>query len=145
MLAFLDPGFHLGQVPYSWIDPNVSGVAVNKTWRKDAEAFKAVLTQNVTTQYHPIGCDTIRSTVDHELGHQLDGLLGLSADADVISAYNQAVRTDIKSEVSTCAGESIGEFIAECWAESLNNPTPRAFAKKISSIVRERYGAKHPK
>lgn len=129
---------------HSWMQKDVSGIAVNKAFGSDVSKFKSGLKSDVSTLYHPVGCDSIRFVVDHEMAHQLDGLLDLSIDNDVIVAYNQAKTIGIKTEVSGYANQDIGEFIAECWAESCNNPSPRTFAQKIAAIVRDRYHAKYP-
>jgi hypothetical protein len=120
----------------------VKGVTVNKTWGKDPERFKRQLTSDVEKQFHPIGCDTIRSVVDHEIGHQLDDLLSLHTDKEVISLFSAARERGMKTEVSQYANKNIKEFIAEAWAESLNNSTPRTYARAIAGIIRDRYRSK---
>lgn len=134
---------------HSTPDEHVGGIAVNKKWGADPEAFHDALKRNVATKYHPVGCDTVRSVVDHELGHQLDNLLGLHLDPEIKQAYKEALGEgikdefrQIKNEVSSYAGKNIFEFTAECWSESLNNPSPRRFAARVAAIVRERYFAK---
>jgi len=129
---------------FSWSQKNVSGVAVNKRWAANPEEFKGALRRNVEAKYHPVGCDTIRSVVDHELGHQLDQLLGLRVDQEIVEAYREATSLAMKEQVSTYAGTNVAEFIAECWAEGLNNQSPREYARRISGIIRSRYADKHP-
>jgi len=123
----------------SWTHPHVSGISVNKKWGSADVEFKRHLSRDTESQWHPVGCDTVRSVVDHELGHQLDSLLQLSVDGEVKAIYKEAIDKGIASEVSTYAGKNIGEFIAECWAESWNSPSPREFARRIADIVRGRY------
>lgn len=127
---------------HSWMQPNVSGVAVNRKYGADPVLFEKLLKRDVELQWHPVGADTIRSVVDHELGHQLDALLGLEFDSEVIKAYKAAQLKGIKDEVSSYADKNIKEYIAECWAEVCNNPAPRANARAIAEIVRARYQAK---
>lgn len=129
---------------HSMSDPNFSGVAVNKKFGADPEGWKASLARNVNSGYHPPGCDTIRSVVDHELGHQLDQLLDLGKDAEVLKVYSEARVLGIKGQLSGCAATNIQEFIAEAWTESLNNPAPRPIAQRIAAIVKARYAAKFP-
>lgn len=129
---------------HSWSQPDVSGIAVNKKWGGAVAEFKASLKRNVETNWHPPGCDTVRSVVDHELGHQLDDLLRLSVDAEVLAVYNEAKGKGIAREVSGYAAKNIAEFIAEAWAESLNAASPRTVAVRIADIVRARYRANHP-
>ncbi|MDO6804340.1 hypothetical protein Q4595_17970, partial [Wenyingzhuangia sp. 1_MG-2023] len=85
------------------------------------------------------GCDSIRSVVDHELAHQLDDLLKLDKDPEVQTLFKQARQAGMANEVSRYANKNISEFIAECWAESLNNPEPRNYARRIAAIIRSRY------
>lgn len=121
---------------------DVSGVAVNSKWGGDVPAFKRALRTQVDIKYHPVGCDSIKSVIDHEFGHQVDDLLGLHLDADVVSAYKEAMQAGITEEVSQYAAKNVKEFIAECWTESRNNPAPRRFSARIASIVRQRYADK---
>ncbi|MDP3652458.1 MAG: phage minor head protein [Rhodoferax sp.] len=133
-----------GSYAHSWAQADVSGIAVNRKYGADVELFQRSLKSDATAQWHPIGADTIRSVVDHELAHQLDNLLGLHLDTEVIEAYKTARLKGIKNEVSGYADKNIKEFIAECWAEACNNPQPREFASTIAGILRKRYADKFP-
>lgn len=129
---------------HSWSQPDVSGIAVNKKWGGAVDEFKASLKRNVELNWHPPGCDTVRSVVDHELGHQLDDMLQLSVDAEVLAVFNEIKGKGIAQEVSGYAAKNIAEFIAEAWAESLNSASPRTVAVRIAGIVRARHRAKYP-
>lgn len=129
---------------FSWSQKNVSGVSVNKRWAASPEEFKDALRRNVEVKFHPVGCDTIRSVVDHELGHQLDQLLALRVDQEIVTAYREAMAAGMTEQVSTYAETNIAEFIAECWAEALNNPAPREYARRTSNIIRSRYANQYP-
>lgn len=126
----------------SWSQQEAKGIAVNAKYGGDVAEFERVLAKSATTKWHPIGCDTIRSVADHEMGHQLDDLLRLDVDNEVKNLYNEAKKLGMKDEVSGYAATNIKEFIAECWSESCNNQSPRKFAKEIATIVRARYGAR---
>ncbi|MDP2607956.1 MULTISPECIES: phage minor head protein [unclassified Oceanobacter] len=128
-----------GTYAHSWEQADVGGIAINKTWGKDPARFNQALADDVASQYHPIGCDSIRSVVDHELAHQLDDLLKLDKDPEVQTLFKQARQAGMANEVSRYANKNISEFIAECWAESLNNPEPRNYARRIAAIIRSRY------
>ena len=106
--------------------------------------FEQSVASDAANGHFPPTNSTIKSVADHEIGHMLDYHLDLHLDIDVIQAYNDAIAKGMKQEVSGYAATSIQEFIAECWAESCNNPAPRAFAQKIANIVRARYKAKYP-
>jgi hypothetical protein len=129
---------------HSWAQADVSGVAVNQKWGADVAKFNASLADSAALRWHPVGCDTIRSVVDHELGHQLDDLLKLRIDPELNIVYNRTLKAGIREEVSGYAGKNIEEFIAECWAESCNNPSPRGAARTVAAIIRQRYRARYP-
>lgn len=129
----------------SWSQREAAGIAVNAKWGVDPAAFKKRLGELESSGWFPPGANTIRSSLDHEIGHQLDHLLDLSLDREVILAHKQARARGMKTEVSGYAehnNQPIGEFIAECWSESCNNPAPRDAARTVAAIVRARYRAK---
>jgi hypothetical protein len=126
---------------HSWDENTYGGIAVNKTKGADADAMRNSLQYVVDIQFHPVGTNTIKSVADHEFGHQLDYLLSLSKDPEILAAYDDAKQAGIKTEVSTYAGENVKEFVAECWAEWLNNPTPRKMATRVAKIIQEKYAA----
>lgn len=130
---------HGNTYAHSTTQPDVGGVAINSKWGKDPVALEAALARDVSTGWHPPGSDRIRSVVDHELGHQLDALLGLSRDPEIIALYRS---TDVGKEVSRYGQTNIAEFIAEAWAESKNNPNPRPVAVRVAEIIRQRHRAR---
>lgn len=129
---------------HSWSQPDVTGIAVNDKWGKNLPGFEQTLKECVLSAWHPIGCDTVKSVVDHELGHQLDDLLLLSKKHIIITLYAQAQQAGLKDVLSAYAAKNIKEFIAEAWAESLNNPSPRYYAQQIARIIRDEYTKNHP-
>lgn len=133
-----------GTFAHSWRQEDVRGIAVNKAWGSDPEKFRTAMAQDVANRFHPVGCDTFRSMADHEMGHQLDDLLGLRVDPNIMALYQEAKTLGMEREVSRYADTNIAEFVAECWAEARNNPAPRRFARWVESIVRSRYAAQYP-
>lgn len=129
---------------HSWMQDGVRGVAVNKKWGSSPAQLKYSLEKSLASQFHPPGCDSIKSIIDHELGHQLDGLLGLDKDPEVVALFDEALKKGIKQEVSAYAGYNIKEFIAEAWSEFQNNSAPRLYARRIAGIVRTRYRSRFP-
>ena len=89
----------------------------------------------VTSGFHPPGCDTFKSIADHVYGHQLDNLVGARHNPEIKLMFARTGGAD----VSRYAKENIDEFIAEAWAESLNNPNPRPTAKRVAEIIRSKY------
>jgi hypothetical protein len=130
---------------HSWAQADVSGVAVNQKWGADVAKFSASLADSAALRWHPVGCDTIRSVVDHELGHQLDDLLKLRIDPELNIVYNRTLKAGIREEVSGYAGKNIEEFIAECWPSPATTPlhggqrapSPLSSDSDIERVIRE--------
>lgn len=113
-----------------------SGISVNNKFGKNVRLFKECLRKDEKSGFHPIGCDTIRSVIDHEMGHEIDKLLGLSKNQKVINLYKNNYDV-IATELSRYGQRNIKEFIAESWAELKNNPKPRRLAKELGKIIEE--------
>lgn len=118
-----------------------AGVTVNRDWGKDSALFKASLKRDVKSGYHPQGCDTIRSVLDHEIGHQIDTMLDVRNNPEFNELYLSMSRDDIGRELSGYALKSDGEFIAEAWAEYCNSDSPRPAAQKVGELIERRYEA----
>lgn len=126
---------------YSIGDPYTSGISVNSKWAKDVDVFERSLKTNVESGFHPIGCDSVRSVVDHEMAHQLDDLLEIRKSEEFLSLIRGYLSDDgdIAEGLSRYALHSPAETIAEAWAEYLNNPEPRELAKKIGDMIVLKY------
>ncbi|HOV25591.1 MAG TPA: hypothetical protein PK566_04420 [Pseudobacteroides sp.] len=112
------------------------GITINNDFGSDFDKFKEVKEKDVKAQWKPIGCDSIKATVDHELGHQLDDMLKVSSDPEIVELYNKLKDEDtIKDQLSGYSATSIKEFVAEGWSEYRNNPEPRDVAKKIGEKI----------
>ena len=143
--------------PTSNIAKNFRGVTVNRDFAKDLQYFLAVTEQSVKSKSTPVGCTTIRSHLDHEVGHQLDNLLGLREmpevrklfDSRVVSVNGVEDFSQITDDLSKYAWKNgnsnrYADFIAEAWSEYCNNPNPREIAQKIGKIVEREYKKKFP-
>lgn len=126
---------------WSWNQKIVQGISINEKWATQPDKLQQSLLSSLFSGFHPINCETIKSIVDHELGHQLDALLDLSSDKGIIDI--RKATQDIKQELSEYAKTNIAEFIAEAWAEYRNNPNPRPVAKQVGDLIRERYAARY--
>ncbi len=111
------------------------GVFVNDVFGGDLAYFKQSLADDVKSKHHPVGCDTVKSVFDHEIAHQIDRATGLKTNTEMRNLYNSLTAAEIKEGLSGYANDSIGEFIAEGYAEYLNNPAPREIATKIFAII----------
>ena len=113
------------------------GIFVNNVWA-DYDKMTNALKNDVKKGFHPVGCDTVKSVFDHEMGHQLDYALDLSNDKELTKYYKTLTKTDIQNGLSQYANKNKKEFIAEAYAEYLNNPEPRPIAKTVGDIIAER-------
>ena len=128
------------QLAHSWNHEKFGGIALNENYTDNAEQLKQLLLRAESTGFFPVGCASVTYVVQHEIGHQLDNLLDIRTAVVAQQTYNQLNKQNIiESEVSSYAATTIGEFIAECWAEFRSSSTPRITAKKIGNSIIERY------
>lgn len=124
-----------------------SGISVNRDAGKDSATFIERLKSNVRSKFHPEGCDTIRSVLDHEIGHQLDDLLGIGNLQNIQNLFTKHNLRELTDGLSEYAWNNknpnkFSEMIAEGWAEYCNNPNPREIAKKIGETIEAEYKKK---
>ena len=120
------------------------GISLNEKYASNYDNFVHVLKEAVQSKFHPIGCDTIKSVVDHEIGHILDDLLGISSDKYIKELYGKNTPNQMTESLSEYAWNNtteppIKEFIAEAWSEYKNNPNPRELARKVGDFISKRY------
>lgn len=120
------------------------GVSVNREYGKDAKKFAQVLTKDVGSKFHPVGCDSIRSVLDHEIGHQLDNLLGIRDIQIIKDLFDSRTHAEMSDALSKYAWDNknrnrYAEMIAEAWAEYCNNPKPRDIAKIVGKTIEAEY------
>lgn len=124
----------------SWTPTGASGVSVNQQYGKDPAKMKEKLRRDVASKWSPVGTDTIKALLDHELGHQLDAMLDLRTNPDVKEIIVGAgTAGEIGETLSRYAATNPVEFIAEAWAEYRNNPSPRDTARKMGDLIRRLY------
>jgi SPP1 gp7 family putative phage head morphogenesis protein len=121
-----------------------AGITFNSVQGKDIEKLLANLRKDVAIKFHPVNCDTVKAVLDHEIGHQLDKMLGLSSKDNIQKLFNTRTQERITEELSTYAWKNnnpnkYGEFIAEAWSEYCNNPNPRPIAKEIGETIEREY------
>lgn len=109
-----------------------SGVAINLDFASNYEDFRQSKVQNVQDRFKPIGCETPRATMDHELGHEIDRLVGAAQDPEIQKWFQEMLQNDnAESVLSGYSKSNIYEFIAEGYSEYKNNPKPREYSTKI--------------
>ncbi|MBC3516025.1 minor capsid protein [Neobittarella massiliensis] len=119
------------------------GITVNAAVGS-AEELVQELRYCVKMKFHPEGCETIRSVLDHEIAHQIDDLIMISGRPEVIDLFQSLKGPKMTEALSEYAWKNsnkdpVREFVAEAWAEYCNNPTPRPVAKRIGEIIEEVY------
>lgn len=133
--------------------PNVYAQAVRKLTSNSSDIYVAYdyahdsvkmiesLKRNAAIGWFPEGASTVKGVIDHELGHAWAALHNIGNDSTIKSLWLSGTRAGtISLELSTYATQNISEFIAEGWAEFLNNPTPRALARSIGARMLEIIG-----
>lgn len=122
----------------------LSGICFNTSWK--GEKIDTSLTNDVKAKWHPPGTGSLKGVFDHELGHEIDRLLGLRTHADFLKMYNgerAKGKEHIVENLSTYGHKNAAEFIAEAWSEYLNNEKPRPIAVAVGTLVRKLYAEKH--
>lgn len=93
--------------------------------------------------FHPQGCRSVRSVIDHELGHLLDRRLDVGQSEEYQSFIRAYTVQEIGAGLSTYSvmdGSVYSpEVIAEGYAEYRNNPRPREIALRIGQIIDRQY------
>ncbi len=96
-----------------------------------------------STGHSPIGCRSIKSVIDHEIGHLFDFLLGISrsrAFDKFIGGYSVPEIGKNLSQYSVMNGhKNMQEIVAEAYAEYCNNPAPREIAKFVGELIDRKY------
>lgn len=114
------------QVQYHDVLTPFSGIAINEVYGNDYEFFSGKKRVEVQTCHKPIGCNTPKATIDHELGHEIDNLLNANEDPMLNQMYKDMIyRGRGRDELSEYSKTNINEFIAEGYSEYKNNPNPR--------------------
>ena len=122
----------------------LAGIAFNTMWK--GEKIDDSLASDVKSKWHPPGTGTLKAVFDHELGHEIDRLLGLRTHADFLKMYNEERakgKEHIVENLSTYGHKNAAEFIAEAWSEYLNNEKPRPIAVAVGTLIRKLYAKKH--
>ena len=132
--------FSESRAPFS----DFRGVSVNREHGKDAKKFAQVLAKDVVSKFHPVGCDSIRSVLDHEIGHQLDNLLGIRDIQTIKDLFDSRSHAELSDSLSRYSWDNknrnrYAEMIAEAWAEYCNNPNPREIAKAVGKTIEAEY------
>lgn len=124
-------------------DMGLSGICFNTSWK--GEKIDNSLKSDVKAKWHPVGCDTLKSVFDHELGHEIDRLLSLKSNSDFQKLHAEELKKgkdSIGNNLSRYATTNTAEFIAEAWSEYLNTEKPRPIAAAVGMMVKKLYAEK---
>jgi len=126
------------------------GISINEDFGRNHKKFIESIKIDEKNGHLPVGCNTIKSVIDHEMGHQLDNLLDLKYVSSIRSVFNEFEKnpSEMKEKLSGYALDGFlkggsdyrySEPIAEAWSEYRNNPEPRETAEKVGKIVNRLY------
>ena len=120
--------------PYS----KFNGIAISKKYASNNDFFNKEKEKETDSKHKPVGCNTSKATVDHELGHEIDHMVNASNDKFINELYDQFMKEEKPEEkLSGYAKTNVAEFIAEGYSEYRNNPTPRDYATQIYNRLKE--------
>lgn len=93
--------------------------------------------------YSPQGCKSIKSAVDHEIGHLLDFMLGISDSSEYRKFIKEYDIDNLSKNLSkySVLNNSMNhrEIVAEAFSEYRNNLTPRMVASFIGELINRKY------
>ena len=121
----------------------LSGICFNTSWAGDK--IDTSLQNDVKAKWHPPGCGTLKAVFDHELGHEIDRMIGLRSHAGFLKLYREETakgKQYVVDSLSTYGHKNEAEFIAEAWSEYLNNETPRPIAAAVGTLIKKLYAEK---
>jgi len=118
-------------------NPHGYGIAINKIKAKDRDVLIQRSKEMVDSGWFSKG-DPTYHIVSHEMGHEVDALLGLSKNQEILAIINRK-RGEIPTAVSYYGSTNVAETIAEVWAEYTTGENPRPFVKEVGDKIMEVY------
>lgn len=95
----------------------------------------------------PVGCKTVKSVIEHEIGHLLDYALSISTckeyQAFIQNFTAEAIYNGLSHYCIVNNSVSDREVVAEGYSEYCNNPFPREIATAIGEIIHKKYEGKY--
>ena len=132
-------GEKIDEDTFAFYAPYKRKIVLNSTWfnKNDYDQMLSDLHEDVNEGYSPIGCDTPKAILDHEIAH------GLYENLDYKNPFKQKIDEylktlkgqDISKNLSEYAADNKAETIAEAWSEFKNNKEPRIIAKTIGELL----------
>ena len=103
------------------------------------QSIMQTLAQGEAMGHSPKGCKSVKSVVEHEIGHVLDNLLGIQQHPAFQALLRQCNQYYIATNLSQYAATSPMEMVAEAYSEYCNNPNPRPLATQIGQLIDAEY------
>jgi phage-related protein (TIGR01555 family) len=116
-------------------------VLINDKYTKSFEQF----TESTETEkiFNWRSTDSVKGTIDHEIGHAITRQLQLSSNAEIQELFTTKGNSGIKKGLSEYGTTNVDEFISEAWAEYRNSEKPRRTAREIGKIIEAEYENKY--
>lgn len=93
--------------------------------------------------HSPKGCNSIKSVIEHEIGHLFDFMLGISHSREFIKAIKQYTPKCVYDNLSHyCVSGGIINFrevVAEGYSEYCNNSSPRPISLLVGELINKKY------
>ena len=105
------------------------GIQLNSRWFQDYDTYMRELQRGRDAGWMGPGSVNPRYILDHEIGHHYE----VWNDEPMKQLWTEAQSSG--NFVSSYAATDIKEFVAEGWADFLNNPTPTAQGQAIGEYI----------
>ncbi len=133
-----------------WVDDKPNLLLAEWFFAKSPEKVSANCKLLEESGWSPIGCNSVKSIIDHEMGHYLNRLFirskyrdAFANDVNVLrkeilrlagSRKVSGVKRYISKNLSRYSAIRTRELLADGWSEFLNSTSPRILAKKIGAL-----------
>jgi hypothetical protein len=125
---------------------SLSGIIINGKSMNQQDILKNIELGELLG-HSPKGCSTIKSVIEHEIGHVLDQMLGIGRCYEFQSILSQCSVSYLRRNLSRyCVMNNTidpREVIAEAYSEYCNNPHPREVARAIGLLIDNKYKEKY--
>jgi hypothetical protein len=105
-------------------------ITVNEKYASNKARFNTALHDDRLENFHPEGCNTIKSMIDHEIGHDLASEINTK-----LSRYIDTLTEKEIKGISVYATKNKGELIAEAYSKYLNSDNPGEVSTKIAKLL----------
>lgn len=130
-----------------------TGVFINNSAKVTQLQMNATVKDCIDRGWFAKYAPDFSSIMNHELGHEIDKLLGIRKNPDFIAIFNREHAQGLDyvsnrlSRYGATAGKIIDhrphEMIAECWAEFTTAETPRELAREVGTLMLKEYYEKY--